>query len=221
MRRIPVRCRTPFWTLLVIALAPLSSAHGAATLFVSSATVANQGDAAQICVTLSTGGAEVAGTQNDLVWDGSCATLTDGSQCYAAGTHGKGLSGKLLDNRDFTYRALILSLGDVDPIDSGVLYCCSFQSEAEPGSCCNISIIGTGASDSKGTAVGAGGKSGKICTAAGSGSNRGGGPSGGAPSLSVDNGGGVGAGAPAAANPAAPAPAAPAAPASQVLSGGG
>ncbi|MDX2170402.1 MAG: hypothetical protein SF182_25240, partial [Deltaproteobacteria bacterium] len=156
--------------LIVLSVAP---ARAAVTLQASSTTVANQGDSGTICVALITGGEEVAGTQNDLVWDGSCASMSDTSSCYAAGSHGKQLQGKLLENRDFTYRALILSLSDVDPMDSGVLYCCNFVSEAAPGQCCNIAMTGMGASDSKGNAVSALGSSGKICTASSSGSGGG------------------------------------------------
>ena len=221
MRSVSHRGGTILWALALTALAGARSAHGAASLSVSSTTVANQGDSGQICVILNTGGEEVAGTQNDLVWDGSCATLSAGSNCYAAGTHGKGLSGKLLDARDFTYRALILSLSDVDPIDSGPLYCCAFQSEAAPGSCCNISIVGAGASDPRGKAIGANGSSGKICTAADSNSGRQGGPSLGQP-LGGDGGGaGNGGAAPAPANPAPAGGGAAPAPAAQVLQGGG
>jgi MYXO-CTERM domain-containing protein len=184
-------------------------APAAVTLQASSTTVANPGDSGTICVTLLTGGQEVAGTQNDLVWDGSCASLPDTSSCYAAGNHGKSLQGKLLDNRDFTYRALILSLGDVDPIDSGVLYCCNFVAEAAAGQCCTISMTGMGASDSKGNAVSALGGPGKLCVAKGSGSGGGG-------------GGGFGAGQPLGASNEVPGgEAAPAAPANAAPSGGG
>ncbi|MEO8604791.1 MAG: hypothetical protein ABI629_19635 [bacterium] len=144
-------------------------ALGSATLKLSSATVDAPGAAADLCLSLQTGGADIAGTQNDLVWDGNCATLRDESQCFATGTHGKSLLGKLLTNQDFTYRALILSLSDVDPIDSGVLYCCHFIAEADPGSCCNVNITGAGASDSRGNAVGVGGAPGKLCVASGAG----------------------------------------------------
>src|SRR5215472_1143081 len=51
----------------------------------------DSGDAAEVCVSLDSGGARVAGTQNDLVWDGSCATLPDASACEAYGATGKQL----------------------------------------------------------------------------------------------------------------------------------
>jgi hypothetical protein len=151
---------------LALLLLFANPAAAAVSLTLSSASVPHSGDAASVCVALSTGGEEVAGTQNDLVWDGSCATLPDSHRCYAAGTHGKSLQGKLLVNRDFTYRALILSLSDVDPIDDGVLYCCTFTVEADPGQCCAVNIAGAGASDSKGNAVSLNGTSGELCVAA-------------------------------------------------------
>jgi len=142
-------------TAACIALALLLAAPGQASvqLHVSSATVARPGDDAEVCVALATDGEEVAGTQNDLVWDGTCATLPDAASCYAAGTHAKQLQGKLLDSRDFTYRGLILSLSDVDPIADGILYCCAFTVEAAPGTCCPLDVTGAGVSDSTGNAI--------------------------------------------------------------------
>jgi MYXO-CTERM domain-containing protein len=154
--------RAAFALLLLL----VSPATAAVQLNASSATVPVGGDTATVCVALATGGAEVAGTQNDLVWDGTCATLPDESSCYASGTHRKSLQGKLLDNRDFSYRALILSLSDVDPIDDGVLSCCDFVVEAAPGTCCPVDVVSAGASDSKGNAVIAYGNRAKVCTAA-------------------------------------------------------
>jgi len=151
---------------LALLLLLANPAAAAVSLTLSSASVPNSGDDATVCVALATGGEDVAGTQNDLVWDGRCATLPDGDRCYAAGTHGKGLQGMLLGNRDFTYRGLILSLTDVDPIDDGVLYCCSFIVEADPGQCCAVKIVGAEASDPRGHALGVTGTSGKLCVAA-------------------------------------------------------
>ena len=122
--------------------------------------MAQPGGAAQVCVSLVTGGEEVAGTQNDLVWDGTCMTLNDNG-CSAAGTHGKQVNTRIQNSADFRMRVLVLSLSDVDPIDDGVLYCCQVQGEAPSGSCCSISVVNTGASDSKGNAVaGVGGNTG-------------------------------------------------------------
>lgn len=223
MRRMFLR--RPFAPLLV-ALAVLcrGAVAGAVGLSISSATVAQPGDSTRLCVTLTTGGQQVAGTQNDLVWDGTCMTLNDGA-CFPAGNHGKQVNTRIQNSADFRMRVLVLSLSDVDPIDDGVLYCCNVQAEAEPGACCSIAVVNTGASDSAGTAVGGvGGNSGRVCVQ-GSG-NTGGGAVG-----NVIGGQGFGAGnaAPAGdvAAPAVNAGAAgggsgpAAAPAAQVLQGGG
>lgn len=135
--------------LLLLIARPLS----AVTLTATTVGPVNPGGPATVCVALGTDGAEVAGTQNDLVWDGNCLTLPDASTCHATGTHSKQLQGKLLGNRDFTYRALILSLSDVDPIADGVLYCCDFILETTTNECCTVDVTGAGASDSKGNAV--------------------------------------------------------------------
>src|SRR5678815_1609257 len=63
-----------------------SAAARAVSIGVSSATVAQPGSSAQVCVSLVPGGEEVAGTQKDLVWDRTCMTLNDNG-CAAAGAH--------------------------------------------------------------------------------------------------------------------------------------
>ncbi|MDX2165937.1 MAG: MYXO-CTERM sorting domain-containing protein [Deltaproteobacteria bacterium] len=151
--------RASLLVLLLLIARPLS----AVTLTAATAGPADPGGTATVCVALDTGGAQVAGTQNDLTWDGSCLTLPDTSACYASGTHGKQLQGKLLDNRDFTYRALILSLSDVDPIDDGVLYCCDFFVEATAGECCRVDVTGAGASDPRGNALDVLAVGGQVC----------------------------------------------------------
>jgi len=196
----------------------------AVQLSVSSATVAQAGDSGRICVALSTNGQEVAGTENRLVWDGSCATLSDDkSSCYAAGSHGKQLSWTLPPGADFTMKALVLSLSDVDSIDDGFLYCCNFQGEAAAGSCCSITVVSPGASDSKGNAIQPVlGASGSICTAPAR--SQGGGPIGrvdpGQP-LGATNAGPLAADAGLASGAGAVAPGGAAAPPVQVLQGGG
>ncbi|MGD9763881.1 MAG: hypothetical protein AB7V27_09230 [Candidatus Binatia bacterium] len=212
-----VRCAAPLAAVLLLA----TTAHGV-RLVATDAQVSQPGEYGQICVVLDTGGLEVAGTQNDLVWDGSCATL-DESNCSAAGSHGKQALFKL-QREDFRMRALVLSLANTNPIGNGqTLYCCNVQSEAAPGSCCAINLVAATASDPSGNPLGAQGSPGRICTAQGGrgigsvGSSARSGP------LSASNAGVE----PQAAAPAAePAPAgagsAPAAPpAAQVLPGGG
>ena len=152
-------------TVLIGLLALTRSAVADVTLDLSSTTVERPGDTGRVCVSLSTGGQDVAGTQNDLVWDGTCATLDEGA-CVVAGTHGKQLNTRIQASDDFRLRALILSLTDVDPIADGLLYCCDVTVEAAPGACCDVAIVDAGASDSKGNAVTVSGGTGELCVAA-------------------------------------------------------
>lgn len=149
--------------LLVALLGAARVAAGDVHLDLGSATVAHPGDTGRLCVSLDTGGAEVAGTQNDLVWDGSCAALPSESACAVAGTHGKELHSRIQSSDDFRLRALVLSLSDVDPIDDGVLYCCDFTVESAPGTCCHVTVTDAGASDSKGDSVAVNGGTGQLC----------------------------------------------------------
>jgi hypothetical protein len=200
----------------VVVLSPTAAA--AQRLSVVSATVNQPGDFGRVCVVLS-GGQGVAGIQNDLVWDGNCATLADESSCAAVGSHGKQVHFKL-QQQDFRMRALALSLSDTRPMGDGPVYCCNVQSEAAPGDCCSISIVNTGGSDPGGKAVGLQGVAGQICTR-GSGRSVGGVDAPRQPLGASSAGGAPEPIAPQA--PAAPAGAAPAAapPPAQVLPGGG
>ncbi len=166
------------WLAVACGLAALTAidverAAGAVAIGATSATVQNAGDTAQICIVMqTTGGEQVAGTQNDLTWDGNCAILANSSDCQVAGTHGKQLSGTLYpQGQDFSFRGLILSFSDTQPIPNGPLYCCNFIGEADPGQCCNITVMNTDASDSKGGKVPAMGNTAKLCTAASSDNN--------------------------------------------------
>ncbi|MGH7790160.1 MAG: hypothetical protein ACRERC_25055 [Candidatus Binatia bacterium] len=152
-------------TLILLPLLFAAPAVAGVTLGASSVTVARPGEIAEICVSLDTGGAEVAGTQNDLVWDGECASLPDASSCVAAGAHGKSLYGHIFALRHFVYRALILSLSDVDPIDDGVLYCCAFTAEAAPGACCPIGLTNAQTSDPFGNSIPTRAINGAVCVA--------------------------------------------------------
>lgn len=152
---------------LVALIALLGAGRAAADvrLDLSSTTVAQPGDSGRVCVSLATGGADVAGTQNDLVWDGRCATLPDESACVVAGTHAKELHSRIQASDDFRLRALILSLSDVDPIADGLLYCCDFAVQAAPGACCPIALDHARASDSRGDLVDVIAGAGELCVA--------------------------------------------------------
>jgi len=139
----------------------------AATIKVGSATVSSQhSEQGQLCVSLETRASEqVAGTENLLLWDGDCATMVEGS-CEATSGHGKSLSGSLQKQRDFTYKALVLSFNDTNPIPAGQLYCCDFLVHAAPGDCCRVTVGSPGGSDPNGNSVSVGaGPPGELCVA--------------------------------------------------------
>ena len=80
MRLPALVCRSGFEIGMTLCMTLLMgivtvSPTAAVTLRVTSATVQAPGDMGQICVQLETQGQLVAGTQNDLIWDGTCATL--------------------------------------------------------------------------------------------------------------------------------------------------
>ena len=158
--------RTALPAIALLAALGTATASAEVRLDLSGATVAAPGDTARVCVSLATGGQEVAGTQNDLVWDGTCATVPDDSACVATGSHGKDLQTRIQASEDFRLRALVLSLTDVDPIADGELYCCDVTIEAAPGACCDIAVVDAGASDSKGNAVPVSGSDAELCVAA-------------------------------------------------------
>ena len=89
----------------------------------------------QLCVGLDSAGAKVAGTQNDLVWDASCANLK-ASTCAAVPDSKKPLHGNTPANLQSTYRALVFALDNVDPIRDGKLYCCEFELKGGGGIRC-------------------------------------------------------------------------------------
>lgn len=157
------------WWLVVLMLSAIWTrpAAGVVALQATSATVAHVGEAADLCVVLDSDGEQVAGTQNDLVWDGTCATLASGADCHIDPATGKSLFGDVERGSEFTYRALVLSLSDVDPIPDGQLYCCTFSVEATPGSCCSVAVVNTAVSDSRGSAVSSTGSTAQLCVANG------------------------------------------------------
>src|SRR5215831_14692206 len=124
------------WGAALALLAPAGSAGATVVFRATSAVVDQPGDDADVCVTLESGGAQVAGTQNDLVWDRSCAMLSNVSACRINPANGKQLFGDSAHQPDSAYRALVLSLSDVSPIPDGELYCCAFQIEAPTDACC-------------------------------------------------------------------------------------
>lgn len=136
--------------------------NGGVRLTVDSAAVEQRGDEAEICVHLRTGGAAVAGTQNDLRWSDDCARI---GECRASGAHGKSLNSSLRGGAEHTLHALVLSITDVNPIPDGPLYCCSFRAKRDTA-CCSIGIEGARASDPSGGSLPVAELSGSICAGA-------------------------------------------------------
>lgn len=156
--------------LVVVGVVGLTAGvGGAASIVIGSATVERTDDPARVCVGLTLEADElVAGTENLVVWNGACATLLFDT-CAANPAHGKDLSGAPLREQDFTYKALVLSLTDTDPIPAGELYCCDFLAHVTTaGECCEVRVEAPGASDPLGNAlVTTAGSPGQICLADG------------------------------------------------------
>jgi len=121
----------------------------------------SDGGAVRVCVGLDSAGQKVAGTQNDLVWDGSCAALKPNS-CTAVADSKKPLHGNTPPNLPNTYRALVFALDNVDPIRDGALYCCDFEMTANP-ECCAVKFDRLGVSDPVGTALPVSGQPPQLC----------------------------------------------------------
>lgn len=167
--RSPWRLLSFASTLPIVLLLYGGMAFGA-SLSVSSTQVQEAGDTARVCVGLSSGGENIAATQNDLVWDAACASVV--GNCEANSGHGK----QLMSNQKGpgALRAIIISLQDTNTIPDGELYCCTFRAElGSGGSCCAIGVQGVSASDPEGKALGLAGRGGQICLASRSGSGGG------------------------------------------------
>jgi hypothetical protein len=148
---------------LVLACAPASRALGVFMTMQASKTDAGP---VKLCVGLDSGGQKVAGTQNDLIWDGSCADLKTGS-CTAVPDSKKPLHGNTPANLQSTYRALVFALDNVDPIRDGQLYCCEFELKGSGDGCCAVRFDRLGASDPVGTALATTGQPEKLCLVSG------------------------------------------------------
>jgi hypothetical protein len=143
----------------------------------------------QLCVGMQSGGEKVAGTQNDLVWDDSCAKLKANS-CAAVPDSKKPLHGNTPANLTSTYRALVFALDNVDPIRDGRLYCCEFELSGGGDACCPVKLDRMGASDPVGTALTTNGKPEQVCLATGAAAVGAAPPAPAAPGPPADAGGG-------------------------------
>jgi hypothetical protein len=115
---------------------------------------------AKVCVSMASHGNAVAGTQNDLLWDGECLMLV--GPCAVNPATGKQLMTSMRGNG---LRAILLSLTDVDPVPDGELYCCTFRTVTflSGDECCPIQVSETHASDPAGNALPASGITGEVC----------------------------------------------------------
>jgi hypothetical protein len=148
--------------LAALVLAAVAMAPGAArAVNMTMEATKSDGGAVRVCVGLDSTGQKVAGTQNDLVWDGSCAALKANS-CTAVPDSKKPLHGNTPPNLPNTYRALVFALDNVDPIRDGALYCCDFEMTGSP-ECCSIKFERLGASDPVGTALPVSGQPAQLC----------------------------------------------------------
>jgi hypothetical protein len=107
---------------------------------------------ARVCVTMDSKGADVAGTQNDISFDTSCASLAQ-TDCVASKHHGKPLHGSIPPHEPSTFRSLVFALDNVDPMNDGEVYCCDFSLKGEGDGCCAVSMGRLGASDPQGVAL--------------------------------------------------------------------
>ncbi|MFN8640588.1 MAG: hypothetical protein U0802_02590 [Candidatus Binatia bacterium] len=149
-------------SLAALALAALLATPSAARA-VNLTLEATKGEAGAIhvCVGLDSSGQKVAGTQNDLIWDGGCAALKANS-CAAIADSKKPLHGNTPPNLPNTYRALVFALDNVDPIRDGALYCCDFELKGQ-SDCCAIRFDRLGVSDPVGNALPVTGQPAQLC----------------------------------------------------------
>ena len=149
-------------SLAILALTACLAAPGSAqAVNLTMEATKSDGGAVRVCVGLDSTGQKVAGTQNDLIWDGSCAALKANS-CTAVPEAKKPLHGNTPPSLPNTFRALVFALDNVDPIRDGALYCCDFEMTANP-ECCNIKFDRLGVSDPVGTALEVVGQPAQLC----------------------------------------------------------
>jgi len=156
----------PLAPIAILASVLLAGASASAVTLsvVSPAPVKSSGDTASVCLALDAGSESVAGVMNDLTWDSNCLTMVD--RCVASPGLGKNLS--VGPRGSSGMRAIILSMGDVNPITSNQLYCCTFRVELQsPGSCCSVNVVDAQSSSPRGEALNTFGRGGQVCLASG------------------------------------------------------
>lgn len=150
--------RPVLWNLLALtAVAAPLTAHAQPRLFLSRAA-APLGESADICVSMSGGGGQLAGLQLNLNWEDSCMTPTDARRlCRSDPATGKVVQSALQGRGSL--KAILISFSDVNPIPDGNLFCCSFEAVGNIGRCNPVqmsNIIGSTSSGQRIDNIGAG-----------------------------------------------------------------
>jgi hypothetical protein len=143
-----------------------AAATRAGAVYMTMASTKEEGGVVKLCIGVDSGGQKVAGTQNDLVWDASCASLK-ADTCAAVPDSKKPLHGNQPPNLTATYRALVFALDNVDPVRDGLLYCCDVAVTAPGDGCCAVRFDRLGASDPSGNALDTLGNPPQLCLATG------------------------------------------------------
>lgn len=167
-------CQMPFGSSAPLPVpVPAPGAHGRPKIVLSGATVA-PGQTATVSATLRSGGAAIAGTQNDITFDPRAVAIARRANgkpdCRANGAIGKEgtafsfLPQKCAPGACTTVRALVLSLSNVSAIpDGSVLYTCTVEAarDAAPGAR-PLRLSRIGFSDPGGKEIGGSGVDGTV-----------------------------------------------------------
>ncbi len=149
------------WTAVTTAIVLLLATPSLAAITLKLERRDSQPGRANVCVVMESGSTEVAGTQNDILFDSSCASLTK-ADCVASEHHGKPLHGSVPADDPSSFRSLVFALDNVDPMSDGDVYCCNFQMTGDDR-CCLARMDRLGASDPKGVALDVEVDPGEIC----------------------------------------------------------
>ncbi len=160
MLTFPSRFTT--YAMLALAVPALAAVAPARAVELKLERRAADAEKARVCVSMDSKGVDVAGTQNDLNFDASCASLAQ-ADCVASKHHNKPLHGSIPPNEPSTFRSLVFALDNVDPMADGEVYCCDFTVKGEGDGCCAVTMGRLGASDPQGVALDVTASPEKLC----------------------------------------------------------
>ncbi len=143
---------TKILSIAGVVMLSLACAASAATVDLTLERKSAAAGKARVCVGMDAKGVDVAGTQNDLRFDPSCASLVK-TDCVASEHHGKTLHGSIPASDPTSFRSLVFALDNVDPMAEGEVYCCDFTIEGEGDGCCAVEMGRLGVSDPQGVAL--------------------------------------------------------------------